>query len=231
MPIVQFVKSVVTELDLPSYGFAPAISQYTLFTRTGGEAASASNSLIAQLEFGNPTNGNIYVRRSDESAVYAVKSTDFLNLPTAGWQLRDRRIWTFSEPDVSKLTITQNGKPRELLHNGTNQWAFAAGSQGIINNFAIEEVAGTLGELSAAYWTARGETNRAAHGFTKSSPNISVEVKRGEKTETFTLELGGLAPTQLRYAATTLDGELWIFELPARTSELIRAYLAIPGEP
>ena len=35
------------------------------------------------------------------------------------------------------------------LRIGTNQWAFAPGSQGIINEFAIEEAVHRVGELSA----------------------------------------------------------------------------------
>lgn len=231
MQIVQFVKSVVTEPDLPSYGLSPAARQYTLRTHGRGGVSNPSNSLIAQLEFGAITNGSIFVRRSDESTVYAVNLADFQNLPTGGWQLRDRRIWSFTENEVTRLVVHQNGKMTELLHNGTNQWAFAATSQGIINNFAIEEVTSTLGELSAAYWTAHGVTNLLSFGFTENSQRISVDVKRGDRIETLTLELGGITPTQLQYGATTLDGETWVFELPTRISELIRAYLSIPGEP
>jgi hypothetical protein len=148
--------------------------------------------------------------------------------------LRERRLWSFTENEVSKLTVRQNGSVRELLHNGTNAWQFAAGSQGVVNNFATEETAGTLGELGAAWWTARGDASRAQFaqfGFTEASPQISVELKRGGKAETLTLELGGVAPSQLRYGATMVDGQRWIFELPVRTGEMLRSYLLNPGEP
>ena len=224
LEVAQFVKAVVTEPDLPSYGLATPSRQIILRSSV---AAGTTNNLIVQLDFGLATNGNIFVRRSDESAVYAVKLAEFQTLPAGGWQLRDRRIWNFNEAAVQRILIRENGKSCGLLRNGTNQWAFAPGSQGILNNFAIEEAAHSLGELSAAYWTARGATNRTAYGFTDNSPRVTVDVKRADKTESLTLELGGSAPSQLQYAAATLDGEPWVFELPARVAEIIRAYLSV----
>ena len=225
MEIAQFVKSVVTEPDFPSYGLSPAVSRFWLRDST------ATNPAIAELDFGSTTNGQVYVRRADETAVYAVSRLDYLELPTAGWRLRDRQLWNFSENDVTKVSIRQNGKLRELIHNGTNQWAFAANSQGIINNFAVEEAVATLGQLSAAYWTARSETNLTTYGFTEDSLRVTLEVNHQGSTEEYSVQFGGIAPSQLTYGAVTLNDQVWIFETPARISEIVRAYLAIPSEP
>jgi hypothetical protein len=227
LEVAQFVKTVVTDPDLPSYGLAPAARQYIMKTGVDG-----TNAVFVRLDFGATTNGNIFVRRSDETAVYSVKLADLQNLPAAGWQLRDRRLWNFTEDNVTRLVIRQNGKARELIHQGTNRWAFAPGSQGIINNFAVEEAVHGLGGLTAAAWTDRGEQNRSRLGFSATAQRISLDVKSADKLETFSLELGGTAPSQLTCAAVLLDGQTWFFELPARTTEMIRSYLSIAtGEP
>ena len=94
------------------------------------------------------------MQRADEDFVYAVTLEDFNRLPEAGWEFRERRIWNFTENDVAQITIHQNGKTRQIIHNGPNKWSLAPGSEGIINPPAIEETAHRFGELTAAGWVA-----------------------------------------------------------------------------
>jgi hypothetical protein len=152
-------------------------------------------------------------------------------LPDAGWKLRDLRIWDFNETNVTGLTLHQDGRARELLHNGTNEWAFAPGSQGIINNFAAEEAAHRLGELTAAAWIARDETNLTQFGITPASLQLDLAVNQAGKPGTFSLQVGGVSPDHLYYAATAVDGHTSVFELPPQLGELIHIYLALPSAP
>ena len=77
--------------------------------------------------------------------IYGIAQADFNRLPEAGWEFRDRHIWSFSENDVAQITLHQNGKTRQIVHNGPNKWSLAPGSQGIITDAAIEETAHRLG--------------------------------------------------------------------------------------
>ena len=224
LQVTQFVKTVVTEPDLPNYGLAPAASRFIL-------KSGATNAVITELEFSGPADGKVSARRTDETSVYAVPAADLRRLNLAGWQLRNRRLWNFTEDDVSRLILRQRGQTRELLRQGTNQWAFAAGSQGVINNFAIEETVHRLGELFADLWVDRGDTNRARYSFGNDALQISVDVKRADKTETLTLDFSGVTPQQPPYAATTLDGQVWFFELAPALGEMIRSYLCLPALP
>ena len=123
--MTEFVKDVVTTPDLPAYGLAAPSWQITLFS-----AVDDTNTVIAQLLFGTVQTNEVFVRRADEDSVYAVSLEDFNQLPEAGWELRERQIWNFSEADVAQITIRQNGKTRQLLHNGLNQWSLATGFTG-----------------------------------------------------------------------------------------------------
>jgi hypothetical protein len=78
----------------------------------------------------------------------------------------------------------------------------------------------------ASAWVARGETNRLRYGFTEDGHQISLELKTGDK---LALEFGGEAPSQFPYAATSLDGQLWIFEFPLKLYRDVLGCFSIPA--
>jgi hypothetical protein len=219
---VDFVKDSVTDLDLPQYGLSPATAwRYVLKSNHGG-----TNTFSVELNFGTNHEGQVFARRADESSVSTIASADFARLPSASWELRDRRIWNFPESDIARITVRQGGKTREFVHGGTNQWSHPAGSQGIINIFATEELAHRLGDLTAAYWAGHGDEHRAGFGFTTNGLQLAIELRNGEQ---HTVEFGGTAPSQFPLAAVTLDRETWIFEFPWDVYQLVQTYLAIPA--
>jgi hypothetical protein len=218
--VTQFVKDVVTTPDLPAYGLAAPPWQITLFS-----AVDDTNAVIARLLFGAVQTNEVFVRRADEDSVYAVALEDFNRLPEADWELRERQIWNFSEADVRQITIHQNGKTRQIIHNGLNQWSLAPGSQGIIIPAAIEESAHQFGQLAAAAWLARNPTEPQKFGLKPGNPSITFELKNGEK---HTVDFG-LSGAQTALAAVTLDGgEQWIFVFPPALYQFVLSYLSIP---
>jgi hypothetical protein len=215
---------VVTEPDLPRYGLAAPVRKVTV--RFEAAVNGGTNSLLGELEFGSTQDNQTYVRRPDEWAVYAVRAVEFQRLPTAAFQLRDRRIWNWGETNIVRLTIQQGGKTRQLERQGTNSWKLAEGSQGIFNSDAVEEAALRLGQLYAVNWVARGESELARFGFNAEGWQATLESSSGDK---LSVRFGGEAPSQLTYAATTLEGQVWIFECPPAVSELARMHLSIPS--
>ena len=219
LQVEQFVKDVVIESALTNYGLATPLRQYVL-----NPGRNDTNAAVVQLLFGASKDGLVFARRADEDSVYAVKQADFDILPAASWELRDRRIWNFSETDVARVIIEQGGRKRELLRLGTNDWS-VAGLSGSNNLFAVEETVHRAGDLSAAFWTARGQIDRAAYGFTNPVHRLTFELKDGAKHE---VEFGGDAPSQFPYAIVTLGGETWLCEFPWATYQFILTYLSIP---
>ncbi|HXR49348.1 MAG TPA: DUF4340 domain-containing protein [Candidatus Limnocylindrales bacterium] len=220
--VAEFVKDVVTAPDWPAYGLATNAWQITLFS-----AAGNTNAVMAQLLFGATQTNEVYVRRADEDFVYAVPLEDFNQLPEAGWELRERRIWSFSEADVAQITIHQNGQTRQMIHNGPNQWSLAPGSQGIIVPAAIEETAHQFGELTAAVWLAHDAAECQKFGFKPENPSITLELRNGTK---HTVDFG-IAGSQTAVAAVTLDGEQWAFVFPPALYQFVLSYLSIPVPP
>jgi hypothetical protein len=226
MEIVRFEKDVVTEPDLPGYGLASPSRQYLLKLPPESLAAGSTNALIAEIQFGTNREDNVYARRTDETSVYAVKRADVERLPVASWQMRERQLWNLSETNVSKVTIQQQGKTRQLLHTGQYKWSLAPGSQGIIDGIPEEETVRGLCHLAVAGWSARGGENRAKFGFSDAGHQITIELKTGEKVN---LQFGGLAPSGLSYASVNLDGQDWIFEFPLALYHHVQSYLTIPA--
>jgi hypothetical protein len=219
--VADFVQDVVTGSGLQSFGLTnPPARQITL-RAAGGD----SNSVIAQLLFGASTTNQIYVKRADEDFVYALTLDDLNRLPSSGEEFRARRVWNFSEANVVNVTLHQNGKTRQLLRTGTNEWSLAAGSQGIINPPAVEETVHRLGELAVAGWLGRNAATLEKIGLNTNNLSVAIELKSGEK---YAVDFGAEV-SQTALAAVTLEGERWAFVFPPVIYQLVAAYLTIPA--
>jgi hypothetical protein len=129
---------------------------------------------------------------------------------------------------VARATIRQQGRVRQFIRNGPHDWSLASGSQGVINDLAVEETVSGLCQLTAAAWVSRGASDRARYGLTDNGCQITLELKNGEKTS---VEFGNEAPSGLPYAAVTLDGEPWVFECPVWLYVYAQRYLFAPPNP
>jgi hypothetical protein len=219
--VTEFVKDVVTAPDLPAYGLATPQFQISLRAAVGD-----TNAILAQLAFAVQTNG-VFVRRADEDFIYAVAPEDFNRLPESGWELRDRRIWNFSETNVAQITLRQSGQTRVMVRNGANKWSLAPGSQGMIYPPEIEESMHRLGELTALGWVGRNVTEPEKIGLAPDNLEITVELKSGEK---FTTAFGTELPkAHTALAAVTLDGERWAYVFPPVLYQFVLNYLTIPA--
>jgi hypothetical protein len=223
--IADFVQDVVTGPGLQNFGLASPSQQITLRSVAGN-----TNSIIAQLLLGATSTNEIYVKRAGEDFVYGLSLADLSRLTLPGDYFRDHHVWNFSETNVASVTLRQNGKTRQLLRTGTNEWTLAAG-QGIINPPAIEETVHRLGDLTALAWIGRKFTD-ADIGRTTNGLSIAIELKSGEK---HLLEFGQNVQVpslnaQTAEAAVMMDGERWAFVFPPVLYPLVADYLTIPPD-
>lgn len=219
-PIVRFNDSI-TEADLPKYGLTTPARQIKL---RGKAANGGTNELIAELALGevNVKDGIAFVRRADENPVYSIEIADYARLAMASWKLRDRKIWRFAETNVVRVTAQRAGRTIDVRRSGLNSWAFAAGSQGILNGAAVEETVHRFGELDALAWIGQGETDREKFGFGPDKLTVTFELKNGTKHE---VEFGGESPDQYAYGAVKLGEQTWFFECPKVPFEYLKFYL------
>jgi Domain of unknown function (DUF4340) len=221
MKVSQF-KDVVPTVDLPTYGLAAPSRTYALKAATDSPT-DATNTLLAELQFGINQEHKIFARRTDESSIYEIQPGDFQRLASASYQFRDRRIWDINETNVASVTVRQDGKERKMLHKAKYEWALAPGSQGIIEPLSTEETVRGLCHLAASVWVARGETNRAIFGCTNAH-SITIELKSGDN---LTMEFGRESPSSFPYGGVTLDGDFWVFEYPLLLCRDALSYLKV----
>lgn len=218
--------------DWTPYGLAPALQRYSLFSGGTNLPPAGTNVLIAELELGSAKEGRIYARRRDENSAYALSQLDARKLPRTLFQLRDRRVWTFSTNDVKHIAIEQEGRQHELVRNAKGVWALAEGSQGIVNPLAVEETVYRLGEMRAVKWVDRGPTVAQLYGITAASHGLTLTLQRnGGPEEKLMLRVGSQTPARNAYAAVILDGTTVVFELPQALHELVTTYLNAPRLP
>src|SRR6266545_3672455 len=209
---VDLFKEVVTALDLPNYGLAPPAREYVLKTAA---AAPSANDPIARIEFGTNQADRIFVRRSDESSVYTMPIEEIESLPQAAFELRDRRIWSFTTNQVSGATIEFKGKTYKLQRGANGRWGIAEGSQGMVNPFAIEEAMFRFGQLRSKAWDACGHFDGARYGFGDPPHRISIEVNAGDRPKTLTVEFGDQqSPSGGPYARVDLEAGQTVFDFP-----------------
>jgi hypothetical protein len=227
LQIVEFVKDNVTEVGWADYGLATPDRRYTFRSPAPLGGSTNTNNIIAELSFGSATNqpGRIFARRKDESFVYAVNTNGFDLLPVISWQLHERKLWQWTENDIAAITIEQRGKTRRIIRNGPHQWSLAPGSQGIINDLAVEETVRGLIQVSAVAWIERGEDARRRCGVLETRHKITFELKTGTQTS---IEFGGQAPSQNVYATVIMAGQPWVFEFPWILQQDISQYLSAP---
>jgi hypothetical protein len=224
LPVAKFVNDVVSPADLPGYGLAPPLMRLVLTLVATASSTSTTNTLALDFGVGTNAQDKVFAKRSDESVVYAILTNDFTRLPSATWSLRDRVLCHFSKDDVASVTLRCHGKVCQMIHKGPLSWSFAPGSQGIINDGAIEETIRGVVQASAIVWVARGEESRKTYGFVDAGYHLAMDLKNGEK---FDIEFGGQAPSGNIYAAVVLEGQPWIMEYPWLLYRDVATYLPL----
>jgi hypothetical protein len=224
LEIVEFVKDVVSAPEFGAYGLTSAVQQIVFKT---APASGETNSSPLRLEFGASTNGIIYGRRSDEASVYALRLADFQKLPTAAWQLRERRLWGEAPPELARLSAHKGEWKRDLVRSGTNSWVFGAGSQGVLDVECTRQLAYQLEQIRATLWVARGPAaaDDTRFGFGTNSLMLTLETSKQEKME---IQFGGYSSENYPFARVTLDGEPWVFEFPSMLYRFLLACLTVP---
>lgn len=215
--IVQFVKDVVAEPDLPAFGLGTPALRLVL---------NAESPTALQLDFSAPKDGLVNVRRGDENAVYALEAGAVAELSTRGGEFRERRVWRFDPEQVASVTVQSGGRSWQVLRKAANEWSLAPGSQGMINPFGIEEACHRLSQLDAVVWTRWDGNGLADHGLDDAARTLAVELKDGTR---LAVKLGKAAPSTHVFASVPLDGAEWVFEFPLETFDAVRFALLTPS--
>jgi len=202
--------------DFAAFGLEKPSGQYTLRQRGG------TNAIMAQVSFGSTaddTSDRVFARRHDEGAAYVVSALDRQNLPSYGYQLRDRRFWQFHTNDVTKITLNRGEESTELIRNTKGLWT---GPKGLLPREKHENIStalSALGRLEVAAWTAQGADKLATYDILRRKKSITLELKREGKTLIRKVQFGKQSQSLNFYAYATdpLEQEPVVFEFPLNT--------------
>ena len=229
LEFVEFEKEVVGDFGV--YGLAPPKRSYVLRASPVKGSTNLLGPVVSRVDYGLPNGPTVFARRSLESSV--VKTFDNGRLARRAFQLRDRRVWQFTTNQVAGLSIRQEGRTRNLVRTGPMQWTHAAGSQGIINPFTLEEAVYRLGQLRAESWVARGTAQFGYYGISAVDHQIEALLNGGEAGRKYVLRLGRKAPSGRYYGAVDVPEvpEPVIMELPQSLGDYIESDLSAPAPP
>jgi hypothetical protein len=226
LEVIRFEKDAVA--DFTPYGLVQPIREY-LFQTTVTNAGVLTNQTVVQAAFGSsPTNeiDKVFCRRSDENSVYVV-SREALSLPSAAFELRDRRLWSFDSSNVVGITVVQREAKKQFVRDPvTHTWV----KDDAIMTAAIDDVLHRLGELQADFWWGKGEPAAKRFGTSPSNYQIYLDVNQNDDKHQLALAFGHVASSgQQIYAAIVLEeGQPVIFKFPALLFQDISHYLNIP---
>jgi Domain of unknown function (DUF4340) len=222
----ELVRGVVAPPELPEFGLAKPVREYVLGAVQTNGAGSVTNLELAHLNFGLGTNspGKVFVRRGDESTVFALKAADFERLPALAWQLRDRKLFSFGTNDLAAVTVQQGSKVRKIVRTASGAWSLAPGSQGIVDDLAVEQTMDEFVRAFAVIWTGLGEANCPGFGITNGSPQITVELRNGKSMP---VRFGAEAASGNRFMALPFGEQVWICEFPWAIYRDLASFLLI----
>ena len=223
----DLVKDVVT--DYTPYQLDEPVASYSLWRRP--LEGAITNTLTAQVDFGklNLENGMVFVRRHDEKMVYELENAQLEALPDRYFRLRDRRLWRFSNMDVSKVTTTLKGKaPVEFARNIRKRWSSPGMQLTLQQDATMNAALNALGSFRAGRWLEHGDSKLGlpTYGFPETAEKLDLQVKIDGEVVTQTLLLGKVTLLGDRFAAARgPDGQFVVFTFPEKTySQVLNIY-------
>jgi hypothetical protein len=214
--ILDIAKEVPTEADLQALGLLKPAVTFALFQRVTNAPNAITNTLYSELAFGTNTTDRIYASRSDETPVYITEFAKFLELPRAGYELRERQIWSFPTSSVVRVSIIAGGATNSAARSGAG-WASDP-----LADAAIGEAVFRLSNLKALRWVAQGEERKKSLAI--GTEVLEVEVKTENGTEVRRVPLGKLTMQRNVYAEHPQVNAL-IFEFPGEIYHLLKQNL------
>lgn len=186
---------------------------------TAAASAPAAPKLVTliELQFGKEDKDKklVYVKRADESYVYAIESDGFGKLPKTALALRNRTLIATEKSKVTKLSSIA-GTAKVAVEKKDDKWKLAAGMQGVLDTNALDDVLWTITGLNAEKFVSAAAADQVKYGLDKPARVLNFEVSDAGTNKTFELSLGNETADKGRYGL--LRSQPQIFELSASTT-------------
>lgn len=164
MQVKEFAADVLTDLD--KYGLKAPLGQVILRDRPGEPKApapagtnappagtSVAATVILDLAVGKADAAKklAYVKRADESSIYAVDATDAAALPKSAMELRSRVLFEIKKDAIKSVTLVKKGKSTLVVEKTKEgKWKVGEGASGVLNETPWQRLLNRLQRFEVA---------------------------------------------------------------------------------
>ncbi|HAB15304.1 MAG TPA: hypothetical protein DCE44_02525, partial [Verrucomicrobiales bacterium] len=208
LEIVDFPNDVPA--DLARYGLDRPRREFSVLAGT--------NELV-RLQFGNNHGTDkVFVRRGDETSIYATPLAELLRLPEVASQLRDLH---FAPTNVVEVVIEQKGRQRTLSRKPAGQWTVTTGANGPLLDEAINETLYRLGQVESTRYVLADPKQLELLKFSEVAHTVTFRFKPGSEFSSIKLQFGGRNPVNNLLALARFDenSQPVLFEFPGTLYE------------
>jgi len=178
--------SVVEEKpgDVSKYGLANPSVAVTVHEK-GGRSD--------QLAIGDDIPGGsfVYLRVSGNPKVYAAASSLKTSFDKGVNDLRDKRLLTFDQPQLTRVQLSSGKSNIEFGKNGQNEWAILQPQPYRADNFQVEELLRKLGEAKMDLSAPAADADKAAKGYASGKPSATAKLTDSTGTQTLDVHENG----------------------------------------
>jgi hypothetical protein len=146
-----------------------------------------------QLIFGDdiPAGSMVYVRVGANPKVYAAATSVKTSFDKSLNDLRDKRLLTFDQGQLTRIGLTSAKTNIEFGKNGQSEWTIVQPQPYRADNFQVEELLRNLSGAKMDLSTSAADAEKAQHGFASGKPAATVKLTDSTGTQTLEVRKNG----------------------------------------
>ncbi|MCC7519587.1 MAG: DUF4340 domain-containing protein [Verrucomicrobiae bacterium] len=131
MQVKEFAADVITDLD--KYGLKAPLAQVTLRDRAR-DSAAGTNAPLLDLAIGKAEAAKklVYVKRADESSIYAVDAAEAAALPKDPLDLRSRVLFEIKKEAIQSVIVKKGKSALTIEKAPEGAWKLGEGAVGVL---------------------------------------------------------------------------------------------------
>jgi hypothetical protein len=161
--------------DLAKYGLDKP--RLTVTVTTGKEGAASTQQLLVGSESGGESTKQVYVKRGDQPAVFAVGDWAFRSLDKDAAALRDKTVLAFVSGGVGRVVLERKeGTGATMVRQGADAWTLDGMEPAKVKATAIQRFVDDLRDLRGSAVAAEPPGDLARFGL--SAPTLRIAGRR-----------------------------------------------------
>ena len=146
-----------------------------------------------QLLFGDdiPAVSTVYLRVAGNPKVYAVASSLKTTFDKGLNDLRDKRLLTFDQGQLTRINLQSGKNTVEFGKNNQSEWTIVQPQPYRADNFQVEELLRKLSDSKMDLSASTADVEKAQHGFASGKPLATVKLTDSTATQTIEVRKSG----------------------------------------